>query len=266
MPRPYSARDALWILGALLLPACPLQAQEAEEAGGAATARVHEDSLAVLAGRVLHAESLRPVPDARVELADGGAADVTDRLGMFRFTGLDPGVDTLVVTALGGPSMRRPVRLDAGRTTRVEVTVAPDVIELEELEVTVEDDRVTSKIERLSERLDRNVGDLITRAQIDANAGRLSRAFRGVQAADVEYAGGGAFAVKLRSTFGRGSCDPQLFVNGFEAANLRVDDFVPVEVAAVEVYTADVLPADFMTPKARHCGAVVIWTRDFLGS
>lgn len=221
------------------------------------------DTTAVLAGRVVLAASGAPTGDARVELVGQGHATITDSLGRFRLVGLEPGPDTLAVSRLGGQSAARPVRLEAGATTRVEVVLDPQVIDLGGFEVTVEGPPPT-RLRRLADRIGGGAGEYITRDELDDHTGRLSFAFRRVVGTRVTYVGGGDFRVQLRRDFGRGYCSPELFVDGHRHRGVPVDAWEADEVAAVEVYTSTVVPGEFRTMRAMDCGAVLIWTRSFV--
>lgn len=219
------------------------------------------DTTAVLAGRVILARTGGPARAARVELLRRDRTTLTDSLGRFRFQGLAPGRDTLRVSRLGGRTRTRPVRLEAGAVTRVEVTVEPEVVELGGLEVTVEGPEAT-QLRRLAERIEKGVGSYITRDDLEEHEGRLSFAFRGVLGTRVAYAGRGGFRVLM--TTGRGSCAPELFVNGIRQPGVPIDAYEPHEVAAIEIYESDLVPGRFRTIQARECGAVLIWTRSFV--
>lgn len=223
------------------------------------------DTTAVLAGRVRMADTGAPAGAARVELTVRDRTTLTDSLGRFRLGGLEPGRDTLRVSTLEGRSTARPVTLVAGRETAVELALEPRVVDVGGLEVTVEGPRRT-ELGRLADRIEDGVGQYITRDELADEAGLLSFAFRGILGADVRYVPRVGFRVRLRSyrPGARGYCPPELFVDGGRAPGVAIDAYEPEEIAAIEVYTADVVPGEFKTPAAMDCGAVVLWTQGFV--
>lgn len=233
--------------------------------GGGARPTARADTTAVLAGRVLLAESGAPAEAARVELVGQGRTALTDSLGRFRLEGLAPGGDSVRISRLDRPGRTRAVRLEAGAVTRIEVALEPRVVEIGGLRVTVEGRRPT-ELERLADRIDRGAGQYITHAELEDHEGRLSFAFRGLLGARVAFVRGGDFRVLLRDerVGRRGYCSPELFVDGNRQPGVPVDAYDPDEVAAIEVYTGHLVPGEFRTRRARGCGAVLIWTRGFV--
>lgn len=256
---------APWITALLALLLVPLAPAGADGLQAPTPAPPAADTVTVLTGTVLLAESREPAEAARVELIAQGRTAITDSAGRFRIEALTPGPDTLRVSTLGGRDQAWPLRLEPGRVERVEVHLDPNVIELGGLEVTVEG-RPPTELERLARRIDRGVGEYITRSELQEHEGRLSFAFRGMLGARVEFVSRADFRVLLRNygPGGRGYCPPQMFVDGRRQEGLAVDDFHPDDLAAVEVYTADVLPGEYRTSRASRCGAIAIWTVDFV--
>lgn len=234
-------------------------ARPASPASPAAPAR--PDTTAVLLGRVVLGESGTPAAGARIEVTGQERTAVTDDQGWFRLEGLAPGPDTVRVTTLPGRSRTRAVELEEGEATEVRIALEPRVVDVGGLEVTVEEGRRT-ELERLADRIDRGVGEYITRKELRDHHGRLSFAFRGMPGVDVRHTRGGDFRVLL--TPGRGACAPQLFVNGSVREYLAVDAYEPEEIAVVEVYTANTVPSEYRTLDSMRCGVVVLWTRRFL--
>lgn len=223
------------------------------------------DTTAALVGRVVLAETGAPARAVRVDLVGRDRTVLTDSLGRFRLSGLAPGADTLRVSTLGGRSATRPVALEPGAETRVEIALEPRVVDLGGLEVTVEGPRRT-ELGRLADRIEDGAGQYITRDELESHAGPLSFAFRGVLGARIDHVRGGDFRVRLRNYApgGRGYCPPEIFVDGSRTPGVPVDAFRPEEVAAIEVYAADRVPGEFRTFTSRDCGAVAIWTRGFV--
>lgn len=261
-PRPARRGPAV---GAGLAAACVALAGSAASAApaGLAASPSAVDTTATLVGRVTLATSGAPADDARVELLVRGHATVTDSLGRFRLEGLEAGDDTLAASRLGGQRTTLPVRIEPGGTTRVAVELEPRVFDLGGLEVTVEGP-VPTRFRRLADRIERGVGQYVTRDELDEHAGRLSFAFRGMTGVQVTHGGGTDFRVQFRDPWTRGYCDPQLFVDGRPQPGVSVDAYDPDDVAVVEVYRADVVPGEFVTWESRGCGVVLLWTRSFV--
>lgn len=258
--RPAPAAPAVGLaVGLLGLAAVPAGAAPAFPVPSSPA--VPADTTAVLTGRVVLTDVGAPAAAARVELAVRERSTVTDSLGRFRLEGLAPGADTLRVSTLEGRSERRAVRLEAGAETEVEVELDPRVVDVGGLEVTVEGPRRT-ELERLAGRIEEGAGQYITRDELAEHEGRLSGAFRGVLGTRVAYVPGGDFRVLL--TAGRGECVPELFLNGTRQPGVPVNAYSPEEVAAVEVYEANLVPGEFRTARARSCGAILLWTRNFV--
>lgn len=261
-------RPALPLLaGAAVLHLAPASAAAGPgppgPAGPAAVTHREADTTAVLTGRVLLTDVAAPAEGARVEITGQGRTALTDSLGRFRLAGLEPGPDTLRVSTLEGRSATRAVALEAGAETEVEITLEPRVVDVGGLEVTVEGPRRT-ELRRLADRIDRGVGSYITREELEDAEGRLSRSFRRMLGVDVRYVSGGDFRVLMRRRIGRGYCSPQLFVDGSPMPGVAVDAFHPDDVAAVEVYTSDVVPGEYRTTTTMECGAVLLWTLAFV--
>lgn len=253
--------EAIVLVGASL---APIVAGPALPGGAAAAQEAGADSSAVLLGRVVDAGSLEPLEGARVRLSGRDRSTVTNALGRFRIPGLRPGSDTLSISTLDGIDGAWAVRLQAGGTTRAELRVRSDVVEVEALEVTVEQGP-PDRLDRLERRLGDRVGRVITRDQLAEHGGPLSFVFRGMAGVEVAPTRRGEFRVRLRRRMGRGYCRPELFLNGRPSAVPTVDDLTDEELAAIEVFTVDVLPSEFSTTaRSRECGAIALWTRAFV--
>ena len=240
-----------------------------------------------LSGRVVRAESARPVPDARVDVVEREISVLTDDLGRFEIRGLAPGTVTLRVSFLGGTTTERTVELRAGEPVDLRIAVGVDVLELEGVDVTAA--RPAPKpLELFARRYERGGGRVITREEVEAHDGLLSSLVRehnpfgpGTKMRRLKSAshyglrsggslGGGASGFAGVSSY----CEPQRFVNGRRADWLSdevvmfgaddLDYFRPDEVSVVEIYPPEALPSSLATEKSRACGAIVLWELDYI--
>ncbi len=77
-----------------------------------------------LSGRVVHAASGAPVPDARVSIGDPAISVLTGQDGTFTFAGLVPGTQTLSVTRIGFIFVRRRIDVPANGVADLTIPLA----------------------------------------------------------------------------------------------------------------------------------------------
>lgn len=78
-----------------------------------------------IVGKILDPE-LKPVPGAQVAITSGlNEPQVSDAMGAFHFTNVQPGPQTFYVAAIGYQAVARSVDVTAGETTDVTITLAP---------------------------------------------------------------------------------------------------------------------------------------------
>ena len=95
------------------------------------------------------------------------------------------------------------------------------------------------------------------------NPSDLVRMIPGV---DVAFAGAGFFGrrITMRQPFGRGVCQPTMYVDGFMYLpdELTLDDVVgPDEIEGIEVYARQSQAPPQFTNSRSGCGSIVVWTR-----
>jgi hypothetical protein len=215
---------------------------------------------AVLVGTVTILGTQRPLSMAVVRLLGQDVSTVTDSMGAFRFSGLQPGQDTLQVHYLSYDrydSEKIPVQLEAGRPVVLKVVAAYAAVVMEELTVKINrtiGERRKAYFERRRKMGD---GDFISREEIDQrNAIWMAQLFwRGlrtrVQGKEVLIRGRGGM---------RGFCKPVIYVNGAKRPLAKIDDFSPWNIEAIEVYRSPIGPAQFLDG-FNVCGSIVLWTR-----
>jgi TonB-dependent receptor len=101
---------------------------------GAATTLAGQGS-SHLSGRVLEAESGRPLDGARVHLRRAGLAAVTDAQGRFLFPRVPGGTDTLDVAYIGRQAQSREVTLTGQPLTGIDFRLPVSVVQLAEVQV-----------------------------------------------------------------------------------------------------------------------------------
>jgi hypothetical protein len=111
---------------------------------------------ATLTGRVLNRETQAPVSGAVVRVEPQGAETLTDAQGRFRLEGLTPGTVRVQASSLGfAPTLETSVMLRTSRPTFLELTLAPQAIQLEGITVEADafrgDDDAPTSVQRLTE-------------------------------------------------------------------------------------------------------------------
>lgn len=219
-----------------------------------------QEAGATLVGKVVGPDGVTPVPDVTVTVEGLAFSIRTDSTGRFRLVNLPPGQDTLRVTYLGVGQNRMPVELTAGDTTRVTMAAQRTLFQIADLTVSVEGDRATI-IPEFERRRRAGFGHYITPEEIrERHAIEVSDYLWGIPGIRRES---GLFedAVTMRAPLGRGKCYPTIYWNGNPTPSMRVNDFIPEDVLAIEVYTRPVqMPVRFKNPFTQ-CGAIVVWTR-----
>ena len=111
---------------------------------------------ATLTGRVLNRETRAPRPGAVVRVEPQGTETLTDAQGRFRIEGLTPGTVRVQANSLGfAPTLETSVMLRTSRPTFLELTLAPQAIELEGITVEADAfraaDEAATSVQRLTE-------------------------------------------------------------------------------------------------------------------
>lgn len=213
---------------------------------------------AALSGQVT-ADDGQPVEGAVVHLTDS-TRTLTDEGGAFRFSDLSAGEHSLRVEYLGFETARERVRLGAGESGTVSISLSREAIEVAKLVVDVPARRRTW-IRNSLEGLIRRHGTLLTQQDIaERNPYRTSDLFRRIPGIYVrgfnEDGVGNRVVVRC---YGR-SREPTVYLDGGMMPDLDVDMIPPEQIAALGVVRGPSISA--RTP---GCGAVVIVTRAMVG-
>lgn len=227
-----------------------------------------------VAGRVVDAESDRPVAGATVGVRGSGLTALTDAQGHFMLEEVAPGDHVIEFAHLGFETLADTVSVLADRTIDVRAELSIDPIELEPMVVTTVRSRRLEvrgfyERRRWSERTGRaaffSEGEIERRRPV-----RVSQLIADVPGVRLDCSGGRGCAVVSGTLPACGELsvyiDGTVVIRTGESTGnprpMRIDDFVhPSDVAGVEVYTGPAsLPAEFSGSTGR-CGAVVIWTK-----
>ena len=134
---------------------------------------VHGQPTGTVTGRVTDAETDRPLPGVNVLLRDGRAGTTTGADGAFRMTDVPAGTDTLRVQFVGYQTAKRPVTIEAGQTTRVQLALSPAPVEMRGIEVVAPHPGASASSELEQQRI---------QEEESADSGTLLRALPGVNA------------------------------------------------------------------------------------
>jgi hypothetical protein len=216
---------------------------------------------AEIAGRVVEFGSGKPVVAATVRLRGTPLTQVTPQDGKFRFPPVPPGLYEVEIQHVAFRSVADSVELELGTNMDVTVRVAPNVIPMEPLVVTVR----SILLERYGfyERQQTGQGSYITRQQIERNMPMLaSDLLRGVAGIRLVRRNSGVGYAPV----GRADCGFRYYLNGARVGpGFEIDDIAPEWIEAVEVYrgpaTVPVVFAPLGNDARAACGVIAIWTR-----
>jgi hypothetical protein len=218
----------------------------------------------LLLGRVIDADTRRPVADAEVRVDDiDGARALTNRGGYFSLGERPWGVYVLSASALGYAGRQAAIRIQGGVTQSVEIELTTEAIPIEGLVVSVRGRRAGRGMEDMLRRMRLGLGSFLTRDVIErrplAPVAELLREVPGVQ---VHVRWPDAVSLEVR---GSASCVPDVFVDGtpwLNDAQSALTSLTATEIEAIEVYRglAEV-PGEFIRSGRPPCAVVVIWTR-----
>ena len=232
-------------------------------------------------GRVIDDLTEFPLAQTSVSLRapDGSLIEETEtsETGTFEFQVRGVGAIRLTVRGYGYQANTTPLLyFDARKFFQVEIRMDPEAILLAPLEVIAWSARPENALhEAFQRRVETGLGVYITRDQVEARkplrVTDLLREVPGLQFETSTY--GNRPSVRMSRATGM-HCSTQIFVDGFlvnkrvltpnsyEAADLRIDDYVsPGSVEGIEIYKGlATVPPEFLNPDA-DCGVIAIWTR-----
>lgn len=212
-------------------------------------------------GKVLNKYG-QPIPNARVELQNTGAATKTRANGDFTLDSLPSGTQTLEVRQLGFSPTEVPVELSANNPQTVTVKMGDYVPVLQEMRVTATRERGLSDV-GFADRKRSGMGYYLDADQLKMRqTTQFSDMLRTVPGVRVQPAGDGTNVI-TSSRNPTGGC-VTFYVDGAPWQQMTpgdLDTYVrPEEVAALEVYNGVTTPAQFTTAGQSGCTTIVIWT------
>lgn len=238
------------------------------------TTSVRVAGRAGISGRILEAESDRPIAGATVTLRNSRGLSVgravTDETGGFHLRVRDPGAHELRAERVGYRAASAPqLTLVPDDTLQVELRMSAGAVVLAPLTVVAASRNLVREQQLAAfdwRRTHQPWGRYLGPEEV-----RRINAFHATdvlqQVPFVQVGGGQSKIVTLRAPYGRGRCIPTVYVDGHHVpaeSDMSVNEFVSGStVSAVEVYDRPALsPAEFAPRgKKMDCGVIVIWTR-----
>lgn len=231
-----------------------------------------------IVGQVSDSRGGTPIDRVSVYIVPGrvGGA-LTDTRGRFAVELLTPGPREVRFSALGYATRTEMIEVELDRVTNVRVSLSPDPVELNPIEVSVERREFALQDAGYYNRMEEGFGEFIDRAEIESRGPvEMSDIFSRLPGVEL-YADpdnpleryvvlrGGRQASFLAGPYGR--CFPRVVLDGLvinsggdePAALDRMLD--PAAVAGVEVFpTSAGVPAQYGGVRS-SCGVILIWTR-----
>ena len=203
------------------------------------------------------------IEGATVQIA--GSVLRTDLRGSFRLWAPDVDTLTIVVHRLGFEALEALLTATSKQWDTVVVELNRVAQNLTGITVTSSPARRALALKDFDERKARGLGLFVTRSDILArNPSRLSdllRDKRGVRLVRLynNYYGirFAAYSAAFRA------CAPSMWVDGQLAPGMEIDDLLPNDIYAIELYESFAsVPAEFAPrTSTAPCGTIVIWTR-----
>jgi hypothetical protein len=270
-----SAATRLSPLHIVTLPTSGLAVRDLEvSAEMLARAREERTSLgARLQGVVRSAETGEPLAGARVSLIELGAEQLTGPDGAFFMDGVPLGRYRIVTEYLGMASDTVAVSLTGDVANLALFTLETRPIEVPTLNVEVERTYWNPRIQSFYDRVDRGLGDFITRddmwvGDIVSNLRRLP----GVRVQQCVGGGGlrdtGCYQIRIERGYGmRASCPPHIYLDGHlmfgggEGAFSRLQSLPRDRIEGIEVHRNPATAPGRYRMVGDGCGIILVWTR-----
>ena len=255
--------EFLLAVGVLLLPL---------HLGAQGSAPTKETPQGTLTGQVVAADGI-PLPQARIRIAGRPALVLSGSDGRFTLSAIGAGDQVLEVRLLGYVAFVQLVKVVAGQTLEVHVTLVAAPIPLKSIEVKGSA-ALRPVLEGFEHRRARGNGHFFNQAEIARIQPHVfTDVLRRVPGVILQPAAG-SFGlndmVRMNRTTGvSGSrnCPVLFYINGMPmqiVGDMSIDQYVtPQEVVAMEVYNgSSQIPPEFQSSLLNsRCGVIVIWTR-----
>ena len=220
-------------------------------------------------GRVQDQEWGQVISGVEISVKETGFQTESDLRGNFKIPNLPWGEYTVSFEHPSYGSHEQLLRVIGGRSHELEVHLPPITFEMEPIIVRARPRRWFGDMVGLQERIERGVGYIMTRKEIDQRQPvHLADMLRAVPGVDVVQSGSsitGRFTVQMRNAqnmLGQ-LCPPSVWVDGqkWRDANSAFTGILGMELEVVEVYTGPAeVPGEFID-SSTSCGAVIVWTR-----
>ena len=238
------------------------------------TTTVRVAAQAGISGRVLEADTDRPITGATVILRNGRGHTVgrvvTDEAGGFHLRVRAPGVHELRAERVGYAAAEAPrLTVMPDDTLQVELRMSTGAVVLAPLTV-VASSRSLLRDQQLAEFDWRRTHQPWGRFMGPERVRRINAFHATDVLQEIPFVQVSGFSVKmvtLRAPYGRGRCIPTVYADGHYvpvSRDVSVNDYVSGNtVTAVEVYDRPAMAPPEFSPRGRSmdCGVVVIWTR-----
>ncbi|MDZ4673274.1 MAG: carboxypeptidase-like regulatory domain-containing protein [Gemmatimonadota bacterium] len=238
---------------------------------------------AAVVGKVLDADSRRPLQYVVVDIIDQERRIETDASGNFRIEGLSPQLVTVRLRQIGYPVVERSLNLFAGRETQVEYVLSKGPPRLADVVVTANRSATNLLMEGFEDRKRLGLGRFYGEDELARHRERriieVLRDAPGVQF--VAGRGGEHLLASTRNAMGIGSartagaCFLQVVIDGMvvwtpETSAERVTSFPPPdlghfvavsELIGIEVYSGVAGVPVMYRRQGNTCGVILFWTR-----
>jgi len=220
---------------------------------------------------VVDADSRRPLSGVTVALGDVQTR-ITDRYGRAVFLNQSAGPHLLMSENLGYATRTDTVSLLPREPIQVNLSLVPEAIQLEGLEVAVRPIAASARVAQVLEHVARGRGQVLLRDDIDRMGNppvnNLLQRMQGIRMRRLSgYNNMLVPVIRSARDFDGSICYPVLFIDGHQIdLNRDPDGAVELnvlsgsELEALEVYAnAGEVPADFHVDRSR-CGVIAVWT------
>lgn len=213
---------------------------------------------ATVVGGLVNRETRAPVEGARVAILGSSLSTSTDSAGLFRLTGIAPGVRVIQVRAIGFAVGSWLLQVDEGQTQHHAFELEPRLYELAAVTVPGRDHDNWRDEAGFERRRERSAGYFITRSDIASRRpANLTDLLRGVPGLYTTCRSRSCQVTMIRSTR---PCTPEYFLDGHPATFATGPSFPINQVRGVEIYRSESeVPMEFRRSGVR-CGVIAIWS------
>lgn len=222
-----------------------------------------------IVGRIKDQMGGEAIPGVTVTVKESNTQVESDTRGTFWIPDLPWGEYTLTFDHPSYGHHEQTLRVIGGRSHDIEIHLPPQAIEMPPLIVRVRPRRWYGDMMALRERMDRGVGYIMIREEIEQrqprNLGEALRAAPGVNVVQSGSAVSGRFVVRMRNaqTMLGQTCPPAVWVDGIKwrDASSAYTEIQGFDLEVLEIYNGpSQVPGEFLDSSA-SCGVIIVWTR-----